>query len=164
MIQVNPLASRPGFRVCCIPMDSSVSLDAVAPVVARPAPLSRLLAMRVVLAGGCAAAVAGGLFLGDPAVALAADPDLARLLRGMAALKGLIVAPAVAVVWWRLGHPLSVRLAAVYVGGAWMMAFASALIWQLTSLGLAALVFHGAGLAMLVAAFGDGREASARVR
>ena len=134
---------------------ASLELD-----VQAPAPASALspVAVRVALALGCLAAVALGLEVGDPRAFQAADPDLARLLRGMAVLKALLVLPAVAAVWWRAGHPLSRKLAAVYVAGAWAMTGASVLIWQLTSLALAALAFHGAGLAMLVAAFGDGRE------
>jgi hypothetical protein len=136
--------------------------------VSKPMPLSaisvvadvevaRPLVLRSALFLGCAGAVALGLWLGSPQAFVAADPDLARLLRGMALIKASIVVATLSVVAWRLGHPVSPRLTAVYLGGAWAVALASTLIWQLTHVPLAALGFHGAELAMLVAAFGDGR-------
>lgn len=138
-------------------MRTPATLDALAPAASTPA-VPGPLALRAALALGCAAAVAVALWAGHPQAFQEADPDLARLLRGMAVLKALIVLPVLGVVWWRAGHPLTGRLAAVYLGGAVVMTGASVFIWQLTSLGLAAVAFHVAGLAMLVAAFGDGRE------
>jgi hypothetical protein len=138
-------------------MRTPATLDALAPAASTSA-VPGPLALRAALAVGCAAAVGVGLWAGHPQAFQEADPDLARLLRGMAALKALIVLPAVGVVWWRAGHPLGWRLAVVYLGGAVVMTGASVFIWQLTSLALAAVAFHAAGLAMLVAAFGDGQE------
>lgn len=111
--------------------------------------------LRVALALGSLGAVGVALWLGDPRPSLAADADLARLLRGMALLKAALVVPALGLLWWRFGRPVSPLVSAVYVPGAWLLAGASALIWQLTWLPLAAATFHVAGLAVLLAAWRD---------
>lgn len=110
---------------------------------------------RIALLGGCTVAALAGVALGDPAARLAADPDTAFLLRGMAGIKIALLLGALALLAWRLGKPLSARVAAIYVGGACVMAFATALIWQLTALPLAALAFHAAEITLLVTAWRD---------
>jgi predicted lipid-binding transport protein (Tim44 family) len=110
---------------------------------------------RATLFGGCLLAVLAGLALGDPAPRLAADPELAFLLRGMAGIKALLLLGAVSLLAWRFARPVPARTAAVYIGGAAVMAGATALIWQLTALPLAAVAFHAAEIAVLVAAWRD---------
>lgn len=107
------------------------------------------------LVAGCALAVLAGLALGDPTPRMAADPEVALLLRGMAAIKAVLLLGALALLAWRLGRPLPRWMAAVYVGGACVMAFATALIWQLTALPLAAVAFHAAEITLLVTAWRD---------
>ena len=110
---------------------------------------------RIALFAGCTIAALAGLALGDPAPRLAADPEVAFLLRGMAGIKAALVLGAIALIAWRLGRPVSPRFAAVYVGGAAVMAGATALIWQLTALPAAAVAFHVAEISLLVAAWRD---------
>jgi hypothetical protein len=77
------------------------------------------------------------------------------LLRGMAMIKGFLATAAVGALLWRFGHPLSTRMAVVYLGGAWLAAGAAMLVWQLTLIPLAALVFHLGEITMLVTAWRD---------
>ena len=119
--------------------------------------MSGPVALRLLLLVGCLAAVACAASLGEPTVYLAADAELGRLLRGMALIKGSIVLAAVAILVWRLGHPVSARMAGVYLAGAWLTSGASMLIWQLTLIPAAALCFHVGELALLVTAWRDCR-------
>lgn len=109
----------------------------------------------VLLAGGVLAA-ATGLVLGDPSSLLARDPELGRLLRGMALIKAALVAVAMAAIVWRLRRPASTPVAVAYVAGAWTMSFATALIWQLTAIPGAALLFHVGEIGLLLLAWRDG--------
>ncbi len=122
--------------------------------VAKPAVAAGTRA-RLALFAGCASAALAGLALGDPTARLAADPEVAFLLRGMAGIKAVLLLGALALLAWRLGKPVSARVAAIYVGGSCCMAFATALIWQLTALPLAALAFHAAEITLLVTAWRD---------
>lgn len=75
------------------------------------------------------------------------DTDLARLLRTMAVLKGVIALVSIGVVWWRFSLPVLPRFAVAYLAGAWLMAGSSVVMWQLTHLMAGAAAFH-AGLAL----------------
>jgi hypothetical protein len=99
---------------------------------------------------GCALSIALAAHLGDPLGIVQADPPLARLLRGMALIKGLIALAIVAAVWWRFGRPISRPVAAAYLAGSWMLAGSTTLVWQLSWIPLAAVVFHVAALSMLL--------------
>lgn len=82
----------------------------------------------------------------------AIDADLVRLLRMMAVLKGVIALVSVGVVWWRFSLPVLPRTAVAYLIGAWLMAGASVVMWQLTYLMAGAVVFHmGLALGLLTA-------------
>ena len=130
-----------------------------APSVAGP------LRLRLWLLGACAAAVAVGAWIGDPAARLQADPELATLLRGMAVLKGALLAVALAILTWRFGHPLPRPVAVGYVASAVAMSFATALIWQLSMLPFAAASFHVGLLACLAIAWrADGARPSGPTR
>ena len=111
---------------------------------------------RAALIVGVGVAIGAAIALGHPDPLLQADPPLARLLRGMALIKGALALAAVAVLLWRFGWPVSRRLAGVYLASAWLVAGSSMLIWQLTSIAGAATAFHVGGLALIVAAWCDG--------
>ncbi len=119
---------------------------------------------RVILVVGCIVAVALAATLVQPGGAAAADPDLAYLLRGMAAIKGVMVLAAVALLTWRFGHPVSGRLAATYLAATWLAAAAATMVWQLASVPLAAIAFHAGELSFLAAAWFDHRTGSRRPR
>ncbi len=91
-------------------------------------------------------------------VGQAAEPELAVLLRGMAAIKGLLALAAAGLVWWRLGQPVSRRAAVVYVACSWALFAATVLIWQLAFILAAAVLFHAAALVGLVVAMREGRQ------
>ena len=122
------------------------------------APWSRLAGTgwrgRLVLAVAFGAAV--GLIVGDPSARLAADPELARLLRGMALIKALLIAVGLRVLWWRFGLAIEPVRARAYVACLAFMAFAAGLAWQLSYLPILTLAFHGALLSLGVLAWRDG--------
>lgn len=82
-----------------------------------------------------------------PNAVVAADPDLARLLLGMTAIKLLLVAGMAALTLWRLRRPASLRVALRYAGCVWTAVLATALIAQSVGLIAASLLFHGAWIA-----------------
>lgn len=116
---------------------------------------SRSAIRRGALVALSVAAVAGAFAIGDPAVVQRADPALANLLRGMAALKALLALAAFAVVWWRFGRATPVRAAAGYATGVAAMAAGAALIWQLSFIAQTAAVFHVAMLGLCLLALKD---------
>jgi hypothetical protein len=105
--------------------------------------------LRAVLLAGCVIAVAFAAWAGDPTASLQADPALARLLRCMALIKGLLVLGALGAVLWRFGWPVGRPVAAAYAGGTWVLAGSTTLIWQLSHIPLAAVLFHAAAIGML---------------
>jgi hypothetical protein len=106
---------------------------------------------------GIAIAVGIAAWLGDPGGYLHADPALARLLRGMALIKGMIAIAAVSAVFWRLARPLSKAASATYLIASWALAGSTLLIWQLSYIVPAALLFHAAALSLLLVSW-RGRE------
>jgi hypothetical protein len=130
---------------------------------ARTAPLGAG-ASRAMLVVGCALTLILAARLGRPAAYLAADPALARLLRGMAVIKGAAVLAAFAAVFWRLGWRASLGSAAAYLTTTWLLAGSTMLIWQLTWIPAAAVLFHGALIAILVAAWRDDLGKRVRMR
>lgn len=123
-------------------------------------PLTAVALLRSALVLGCVLAVAVAAWLGDPTGYLSADPPLARLLRGMALIKGMIAIAAAVAVFWRLGWPASQRAAAAYLVFCWLLAGSTMCIWQLSHLVPAALLYHAAALSLLLVSC---RERSARV-
>jgi hypothetical protein len=95
-------------------------------------------------------AVGIATWLGDPSGYLHADPALARLLRAMALIKGMITIAAAGAVFWRLAWPVSRPVAASYLAAAWAMTGSTMLIWQLSYIVAAALLFHVAALSLLL--------------
>ena len=142
-------------------MSSAVVTSAAVPQAATTpaarAPLGHL-GLSLCLLGCCAVAVLLGLAAGSPAAAQRADPELARLLRGMALLKAGLVAGGVALLGWRLRFPIPRGLLCGYLCAISACAGASALIWQLSRFGVAAALFHGGLLALLVLAWRDTQD------
>jgi formate/nitrite transporter FocA (FNT family) len=104
---------------------------------------------RAAIVAGCILAVAVAAWVGHPADYLEADPALAHLLRGMALIKAFIVLVVVGAALWRCGWRLSTAAGAGYVAGSSVMAGSTVLIWQLSHIVAAAVLFHGAALGML---------------
>jgi hypothetical protein len=50
---------------------------------------------------------------------------------------------------------MTIPVAMAYIGGTWVLAATTIMIWQLSLIPLAAAVFHGALIAVLVAAWRD---------
>lgn len=114
---------------------------------------SAAMALRAALFLGCTATATLAAWVGNPAPYLSADLELGHLLRGMALIKAGIVLAAITLLWRRFKRPVPVPVAATYLIATWLAAGASMLIWQLTAIPLAAIAFHAAGLAFLVAAW-----------
>jgi len=88
----------------------------------------------------------------------AADADYVRLMRGMAAVKGLMLLPALWAVDWRLRQAVRPPLAAGYAGAVWAMAAAPALIWGLQHVAAASVLFHVGMIAVVTIAVVDSRR------
>jgi hypothetical protein len=114
--------------------------------------------LRALLVGGAALAVATAAMTGDPTAYLSADPALGTLLRGMAVIKALLAAAAVAALLWRFARPIGRPVAALYLAGTWCMAAASMLVWRLSHIGIGALVFHAGELTLLFVAWHEHRR------
>ncbi len=115
-----------------------------------PALVGRAAVWRTATLASCVLAVVVAARLGHPAPYLDADPALAHLLRGMALIKAFIALGSIGAVFWRCGWALSAPVAVGYAAGASLLAGSTMLIWQLTWIPLAAVVFHAAALGMLV--------------
>jgi hypothetical protein len=105
--------------------------------------------LRIALLTGCVISLGIAAHWGDPSTFVHEDPALSRLLRGMAVIKAAITMALVAAVLWRFGRPLSKPVAAGYLLGAWALVGATTLIWQLSWIPAAAILFHAAFLSML---------------
>jgi hypothetical protein len=112
-------------------------------------------ALRLLLLAGGGGAVVAASWLGQSAALGGVEPGLARLLQGLALLKGLMVVTGASLILWRFGQPISPRLAFVYLGCLWLSGAASTLIWQLAFLPAAAVGFHLGELTFLFAAWRD---------
>lgn len=99
-----------------------------------------------------AVAVAGSL---DGAVAHDPDPDLVRLMRFMALLKGAFLVVALVGGFWRLARPAPMWRTAVYVGGPAMMAAGTVALWRLQDAGTAAAALHIGLFALIATALTD---------
>jgi hypothetical protein len=114
---------------------------------AVPSTVVSLLRCGLVL--GCAIAIGIAARLGHPAAYLNADPALARLLRAMALIKGMIALAIVCAVFWRMAWPVAKRAGAAYLVGSWAIVGSTMLIWQLSYIVPAAVLFHAAALSLL---------------
>jgi hypothetical protein len=82
---------------------------------------------------------------GPPSARLQQDAELANLVRGMVAIKGLILLAALSLVSWRLGRPVARPTLIAYAVGLGSSAAALAWMWSLNAIPIAALLFY-AGL------------------
>ena len=107
-------------------------------------------AIAVIVAG----AVGLSFALGDaPATSRAvadAGPELTRLLRFMAVIKGGFALGALSAVLWRLGSDVSPGRFVTYGACCAVMAAGPGLIWAMAHVGLGALLLHGGLVALLV--------------
>jgi|SRR6056297_3127278 len=80
----------------------------------------------------------------------------------MAGIKAGLAALAFTAVWWQLGRvPAAGPLTATCIGGVWALALAARLIWQLSAIIAASVLFHGATVTLLVVAWRDVESRSA---
>jgi hypothetical protein len=145
-------------------MFRSLLLPPVAPTSSDHVLASRPALTRALLLVGCAAALGVAAYFGHPQALLTADPELARLRRGMAIIKAAIALAAVAAIFWRLRWSISFAAAAAYICGAWLVVGSSMFIWQLSYLVGAAAAFHVGAFAIVLAAFRDGKARQRLVR
>jgi hypothetical protein len=105
-----------------------------------------------------------GFALGDPSARVERDPELARLLQGMALIKAMLVAGVLRLLWWRLGRPVALHMAWGYVAVVGSLALATLLAWQMSYFFLLSVAFHGALLSLGVLALKDDGVALPRRR
>ena len=108
--------------------------------------------LRASLLLGCAGSIVLSMsivaVLGGPQDYLKSDSELALLPRGMAAIKAMIVMAAVGLLFWRFGHPIRRSEAIAYLVGTVVVAGATAQIRQLSSIVMAAAIFHVGGFTL----------------
>lgn len=123
---------------------------------AAPSPqpdVARSTGSRVALAAAVLVAMAAAYLWGDDlasARAVAADPELAWLLRAMAFTKAAMAAAAVWLADRLLRLPLGAALASGLVAASAMMAAAPVLMWHVAHVGAGAVLFHAGMLLLLV--------------
>ena len=110
---------------------------------------------RASLIAGLLVVAATAALTTDGARVAASEVSFVRMMRAMAAIKALLVTVAAAVLWWRFARPVPTLFAIGYLSGAWAMMAATVLIWQLSSIGAAAIVFHAGELSLLLLAWRD---------
>jgi hypothetical protein len=105
-----------------------------------------------------AAFIAGFLVTGTEATTLAIGrdgADLTRLMRFLAAIKGVMALAASAAVLWRLGVAISLPLFAAYAVTCAAMAAGPGLIWSMSHVALGALLLHGGLFATVLLLWND---------
>ncbi|MDR7040159.1 putative membrane protein [Methylobacterium sp. BE186] len=108
---------------------------------------------RAVMLGLAVAAVLAVLAAGGGAADT--EPDLLRLVRFMAALKGAFALAALVACFWRLRRPALPWRQAVYVVAPALMAGGALALWQVQLPGLAAILLHAGLFGFLAAALTD---------
>ena len=131
-----------------VPTLNAAASDRSDPAAAWPSRRTALVAAILL-----ALAVAGTAIAGTPAAEV--EPDLARILRFMGALKLLFAALAFAVAWFRLARPAGGWRRLAYLGGPPLAAGGAVLLLSLHHPAVAALSLHGGLLAVLAAALTD---------
>ncbi len=107
----------------------------------------------VILAIMAAALIASLLATGNQATHLAILHDgaaLTRLMRFMAAIKGVMALAAAAAVLWRLGAAISLPRFGAYAVTCASMAAGPGLIWGMAHIGPGALLLHGGLFATII--------------
>lgn len=113
--------------------------------------------LRLALFAGAGVFATAAAMAGSPEAMQAADPELAFLLRGMALLKAAMVLAALGILSWRFSATFTPPIAAGYLASVWTGAAAAMLIWQLSYLVVASVMFHAATLILLFLAWRDQR-------
>ncbi|MEM6852305.1 MAG: hypothetical protein AAF527_11275 [Pseudomonadota bacterium] len=134
---------------------SDVNIDGAGSSRGRDAAAGHATRRRTAVFGGGLLLAGAAAILSPANPGLLEDKELARLLQAMAALKLAIAGPIWAVVWKRLGAPISAPLLASYGAVVAAGAVALALIVSLSFIGLASGLFHGALLGAALAAHQD---------
>jgi hypothetical protein len=133
-------------------------VPALFPQIARRSRAPRLGGLYGVLLYGVVGAALVAGFAGGHALRVPTDdvdPQLAVLLRFMALMKLAGGLGAAALVHWRLTRAVSPGVAGLYIGAVGSMTIAPGLIWSLTDIAVAALIFHAGLLVFLVTAWRD---------
>ncbi|MGF1463157.1 MAG: hypothetical protein ACFB2Z_08315 [Maricaulaceae bacterium] len=104
---------------------------------------------RLIWAGGLVAVVFATLAVTEPQAKFLADPDLARLLVGMAAIKSLLVSPVLAFVGLRIGQEDAAALRLVYGALSVMTVLGITLIASLSAIALGSVLFHASWIGVL---------------
>ena len=105
-----------------------------------------------------AAVIAGFLATGTEATNLAIGrdgADLTRLMRFLAAIKGMIALAASAAVLWRLGAAIALPWFAAYAVTCASMVAGPVLIWSMSHVVLGALLLHGGLFATIMLLWND---------
>jgi hypothetical protein len=112
------------------------------------------LAAQIALCAAVLAIVAAGAALGgssaQAALARSADPELVRLLRGMAAIKALTAAGVMAAVLWRLAEKVTLLSLGAYGLACGLLALGPLMIWSLAHLIGGVVTFYAGLLCALV--------------
>ncbi len=125
------------------------ALAFAAPFAAETRPARTILVLATILA----LVIAGATALGPPA--MVGDPDLARVLRFMAAMKGIFALAGLAACYWRLGRPATAWRVAIYVAGPPAMAGGALALFFYHDVALAAGSLHLGLFAVLAAMLTD---------
>jgi hypothetical protein len=114
---------------------------------------------RIALAATVVLAAAAGFVIGQDALSVraaqAAGPELVRVLRFMAAIKGVLALGATALVWWRFGYPASVRLTTAAIAACALMAAGCGVVWCMAHIVLGSALFYAGLLPLLALAYID---------
>ncbi|MEO1090385.1 MAG: hypothetical protein AAFX81_07125 [Pseudomonadota bacterium] len=122
-----------------------------------PVGLGTPFGRRGLLLVACVVAAMAAAVVGDPSMMQADDPELAWLLRGMAVIKLMMTALALALVWWRFGRPTPPAFAVGYGLVLVLMCTATVLVWQLSFLAYVSPLFHGGLITLGLLALKDDR-------
>ncbi len=120
-----------------------------------PGHLQNSLILRLTFLGACALAAAAATYFAGTGSVQSADPDLGRLLKGMAIIKSVILLAVCAAIWWRLGFDIRRGFAAGYIVFGTIGIAGGALVWNMAGLALAPFLFDGGLLAFLILALRD---------
>jgi hypothetical protein len=117
--------------------------------------LKSALRPRLAFLGACALAGAAATLYAGTGGVQSADPDLAKLLKGMAIIKTAILLAVGTLIWWRLGSGIRPIFAAGYIIVGAIGVAGAALVWNMAGLGLAPFLFDGGLLGFLILALRD---------
>ena len=120
-----------------------------------PARVAIGLGPRPVLVLSVAVALVAGTIGVVRAPVATIDPDLVRVIRCMALIKGGLALAALAACFWRLGRPAAGWRRFAYVAGPPSMLGGAVALWTLHGVGLAALGLHLGLFGVLAAGLTD---------